>query len=100
MKRGTTPTINLKFEYNLDELDIRAFFITFSQDGSVILEKDLSQIHIKENTITINLSQEDTLKFKEDKVLKIQARLKTDTGAYATDIVKTNVSEILKEGVI
>ena len=100
MKRGTTPTLNLSFDYSLDELDIKAFFITFSQDGEVVLEKDLEQVQVNGNTITINLSQEDTLKFKGDKILKIQVRFRTDSGAFVTNLIKTNVEEILKDGVI
>ena len=100
MRRGTTPVLNFNFKYNLEELNILAFFISFQQEGTVVLEKTLPDIQIIGLTAKVQLTQEDTLKFKENVPLQIQARIKTDTNAYASNIVKTTVSEILKDGVI
>ena len=100
MYRGTTPTLNFKFKHNLTELNITALYLTFSQNDTVILEKTLEEIEIVDNTIKVNLSQEETLKIEDKKVLHIQARIKVDEKAYATNIIKTSLNAILKEGVI
>ena len=100
MYRGTTPALNFKFKNNLSELNITALFLTFSQNDTVILEKTLEEIEIVDNTIKVNLSQEETLKIEDKKVLHIQARIKVDEKAYATNIIKTSLNAILKEGVI
>ena len=100
MYRGTTPTLNFKFEHNLSELNITAVYLTFSQNDTVILEKTLDEIKIVGNEIKVDLTQEETLKIEEKKVLYIQARIKVDEKAYATNIIKTSLNAILKEGVI
>lgn len=100
MYRGTTPTLNFTFEHNLEELNISALYITFKQGTEVVLEKSLEELEIKENKVTINLTQQETLKFMSYKPILIQARIKANNGAYATNIVTTDLKAILKDGEI
>lgn len=100
MFRGTTPTLNFKFKYNLEELNITAFYLTFKQNEEIKLEKSIDELEISGDTVTINLTQEETLSLDSNNVVYIQARIKVDGKAYATNIIKTSLESILKEGVI
>lgn len=98
--RGTTPTLEFKFKFNLEDLDITAFYITFVQHGETKLEMDLKEVEIKENVAKVELTQEETLSLEPNDNLYIQARIKLGEKAYATNIIKTSLNTILKEGVI
>lgn len=100
MFRGTTPTLEFIFAYNLEDLNIKAFYITIKQGNILIAEKELEDITIEKEKAIIELTQEDTLKISGTTLLSIQARLKIDDKAYATNIITTGASSILKDGVI
>lgn len=103
MYRGTTATNTFTLPFYMEIADLSAVYVSYSQNGKVVVEKALNDLSIstKENLIiTVSLTQEDTLKFSEGKV-KIQIRLKTTTGAaMASDVITTYANEILKDGVI
>lgn len=104
--RGTTPTLtfNVKNE-QMDLSEIAELWITFkSKPGVRLVEKNytLEDVVIDnvEKTITLDLSQEDTLSFADSNML-VQIRLKMASGlAYASEIIDTTIGHILKEGVI
>ena len=53
--------------------------------------------------VTLSLSQEDTLKMKQDRmaIAEVQLRVRTKDGsALASNIMQIRVDRILKEGVI
>ena len=100
MRRGTTPDIIMTLE-GIDFIDLSDIYITFKQDKNFIT-KTMQDVTYDEESrqINIHLTQEDTLLFHNGYVF-IQLRAKTGSGnAVATDIVRLNVDEILKEGVI
>lgn len=103
--RGTTPEIKFVFKYNLEELNITAFYLTFKQDGIVVFEKALKDMTIAKDTVQVKLTQEETLKLQAQvdtrkKPIYIQGRIKVDNEAYATNIIRTDAYALLKEGVI
>lgn len=100
MFRGTTPTLIFNFGINLEEVNITAFYITFSQRNKTLVEKALSDVTISENKVTVKLDQTDTLAMSADTALNIQIRLKIDNEAYATNMITTNLNDILKDGEI
>ena len=63
MIRGTTPT----FEFTLPMLtdEIAAGYITFAQDGRVVIDKDLADCTCAGSTVTLHLTQEETLKLSQ-----------------------------------
>lgn len=63
--RGTTPTIKYLFKV-VDVSDLTEAILTVSQDGTVLIEKDISDATVGENDILFTLSQADTLKLDED----------------------------------
>lgn len=100
MFRGTTPKLEFIFDYNLEDLNIEEFYITIKQGSKLISEKSLKDITISKNKAIISLTQSETLSMKETYNVLMQARLKVNGEAYATDIVSVGVAAILKDGVI
>lgn len=100
MFRGTTPKLEFIFDYNLEELNIEEFYITIKQGNKLISEKQLKDITISKNKAIIKLTQSETLSMKETYNVLMQARLKVNGEAYATDIVSVGVASILKDGTI
>ena len=98
MFRGTTP--ENKFHVNLDCRDASVLYITYAQFGQKIIEKTIEDVTITEETITVQLTQEDTLRFCPGKVeVQISVRF-PDGKAAKCDIIETTAKRILKEGVI
>ena len=101
MFRGTTPTLLLKLSTTVSLENLAELWVTF-KDQTTEITKTLSDVTIDdaEKTITVRLSQQDTLSLSEHSC-NVQARFKTQQGdAYATDISRVDVGMILKEGVI
>lgn len=98
MRRGTTPTLKIK----VNGANIQQFskiYVTFRQ-GETEVTKTNEEIDIKENVLSIWMSQEDTLKFVHGHV-DVQLRAVTESGvAVASGIKMLFMDEILKEGVI
>lgn len=100
MIRGTTPTV----VFHLNGVPLRQFndvYVTFKQ-RNILIEKTSDDV-VKDdeaNTISVRLSQEETLAFDKG-IIYVQIRIKTETGsAFASPILNTSIDTILKEGVI
>ena len=89
----------LPFEVDL----IAEAYVTISQNQSVVIDKSLSELTCAGKTLTVKLSQEDTLKLQQSefKTAEVQIRVRMKSGdALASDIMRLYVGRILKEGVI
>lgn len=99
MYRGTTPTNIFTSELDLSTADV--LYITYKQLGKVLVEKTKSDVTFGDGTITVTLTQDDTLKFSEDKYVYVQIRARfADGSAVASNIIETPAQAILKDGVI
>ena len=97
MRRGTTPTNTFTVPVDLRTATV---FVDYEQEGKIVLEKTGDDLTITETTVSLTLSQEDTLLFKPGRVL-IQIRYVTAGGAAdASDIIYTTFERIIKDGVI
>lgn len=99
MYKGTTPihVFVLPFDTNTIENAV----VTYSQKGRIIFEKRKDDCIFENNTITVNLSQEETLKFERSYPAKIQVRVRTyDDVAYASLIYEEPIRPCLNEEVI
>ena len=65
MYRGTTPTLTFTLPFPSSKLTLCN--VAFAQEGNVVLEKDLSDCQIGENTLTVQLSEEETLQLESEK---------------------------------
>lgn len=107
MRRGTTTKNYFRTELDITGMDV--MYITYKQTGKVAIEKSLKEITItteKEDEKTIyvaevELSQTDTLALSSIGDVEIQIRGRyPDGSAIASNIIKTKVCNILKEGII
>lgn len=101
MRRGCTE----KYVVNVSsEQTIGTVYITFSQgSGFNLVQVDKSfSVSGTSASVTITLSQEETLKFNAGEAVKIQARCVNSSGdALGSEINQTVMClPILKEGVI
>lgn len=99
MRRGTTPTITITAE-GLADIKVKKAFLTIKQQDTE-LTKTLDDIQIDGETITVTLTQEETLMFTGDTNANLQIRVLSDSDtAYASQIVQVHIGNILKDGVI
>lgn len=104
MYRGTTPNQIFKLDFLLENVD--KLYISYSQNGEVVIEKELADLTITTDEITgfsvisFLMSQDDSLLFIDEDIL-IQIRIKfVDTTAIASEIIRTHINDILKDGEI
>ena len=100
MRRGTNPVLTFELP---EAITISALYITFQQNRQTVLEKDLTNVTYEQEsgTITLPLSQEATLLFSELEPVWVQIRLRDNLGnAVASELMRVNVGEIFKDGVI
>ena len=95
MRQGTTPTIQITIN-DIDLNEMQNIYVVFEQNG-YILKKESD---IEGNVISVLLSQEETLNFKEG-TCNIQLRMITKGGvAIASPIKTTKVYRVLNKEVI
>lgn len=98
MYRGTTPTNVFRTDVDLENASV--LFVSYKQNGKVVLEKSLEDVNVKKTLVTINLTQKETLLF-QDGIVTIQIRAKfPDNTAIASNLIRTTAEEIVKDGEI
>lgn len=98
MRQGTTATIQITIN-DIDLNEMQNIYVVFEQNG-YILKKESSDLDIEGNVISVSLSQEETLNFKEG-TCNIQLRMITKGGvAIASPIKTTKVYRVLNKEVI
>lgn len=99
MIRFTTPTH--VFKTNIDLTQAGVIFITYKQGGNTVVEKTKEDLTIEQDQLSVKLTQEDTGKFVQGNPVEIQIRVRFDDDtAIASNIMKTTVERVLKDGVI
>ena len=97
--RGTTPTHT--FHTSIDLTGAVVLFITYKQLYNTVLEKDISDCEITSDSVTVHLTQAETLMFQANLDVEIQIRARfADGTAVGCDILVSDVHRILKDGVI
>lgn len=78
MRRGTTPThiFTLPFDTGM----VANVRITYTQNGRVVLNKTKEDASLIGKTITLKLTQADTLSFSDRSNVEIQLKVKTTEG--------------------
>lgn len=100
--RGTTPTIIITVQTEIDLHQVAEVWIYISQQNKVKVDKQLENVtfNYEERTMTVTLSQEDTLNLKEGDALFQIRLLLMDGTALATLASKVDVKPIYKGGII
>lgn len=101
MYRGTTPVVIFRVKSELDLSKMKQIWVTIQNAvNEITFNKSELAVNPEESTITLELSQEDTLSFCSG-VVKTQIRfLDENDKAYASNIRNLEMGNILKEGVI
>lgn len=101
--RGTTPSIEITVQTEIDLHDVAQVWIYISQQGKVKIDKDMSDVvsfDYANNKITVRFSQDDTLGLKAgDALFQMRLLLEDDT-ALACVAQEVEIIEIYKPGVI
>ena len=98
MRRGTTPTLTISTDIDLTEAS--NFYLTFKQGDRIIFEKTLTDVTITEDTVSVWLTQADTLALKSGRVVEFQIRATVGDAKLASNIMTASVDAILKAGEI
>ena len=100
--RGTTPTIIITVQTEIDLHQVSEVWIYISQQNKVKVDKQLEDttFDYEERTMTVTLSQDDTLALKEGEALFQIRLLLMDGTALATLASKVDVKPVYKQGVI
>lgn len=95
--RGTTPI----HVFNIDQ-DLRncRVYVTYSQKRNIVFERTNDSIQIDENSIKLQLTQEETLALLSDIDVQIQIRYTDGINAGASEVLTVNVHRVLKDGEI
>lgn len=99
MIRGTTPTLEFTLPFGTELL--AEAWVTLAQGKTEVLTKELRECTCGDNTLTVRLTQEETLLLNGDRNVEIQVRVRLNSGdALASDIIHVAADRILKDGVI
>ena len=99
MIRGTTPV--LEFTLPFDTNVIAEAWVSLAQNDVVVINKQLEDCRCGNNKLTVELTQEETLKLDCSCKTEIQIRVRTVDGkAAASNIITEETNRILKDGVI
>lgn len=96
--RGTTPTHT--FRVPIDLTSAAVLKVYYKQGYEVLVEKEKPDLVVTPSTITVQLTQEETLRF-DDGQIKMQIRARMPNGKAVKSMVKTtSADELLKNEVI
>lgn len=96
--RGTTPTHT--FRVPIDLTSAAVLKVYYKQGYQVLVEKEKPDLVVTPSTITVQLTQEETLRFADGQI-KMQIRARMPNGKAVKSKVKTtSADELLKNEVI
>lgn len=99
MKPGSTPLQRFELPFHSDELAVA--FVSYVQDGAVVIEKRLQDFAKDGNTVYYRLTQEETLRFKEGRPGHMQFDFRSTTGIrIPSDFIPFTVGRTVKKEVI
>lgn len=99
MRRGTTPTITCTLSTDIDLTECDLIRVIIRQGGHVKLIKEADDVTIQDKTISVKLSQKETLSFYPGSA-DIQVRIKASDAVYATGVKSIRVDTSLDEEVL
>lgn len=96
MIRGTTPTLEFTLPFSTKDIDNA--YVTFAQFGTVKIDKPLSACGCDGNTLTVKLTQQETLSLQCDCSVEIQVSVRVGSDVLRSQIISTTVERVLREG--
>lgn len=77
--RGSTPTHQFRLPFEIDRVDQLTISYGY-RDSEPIVKKILNDCDVVEDYIVLTLSQEETLAFKPESIVKVQMKVLSTTG--------------------
>lgn len=101
MTRGTTPTLIFNFCDCVDLKSADKIVVYFSQNGKNVIDKEVNITDdLHGDTLSVTLTQEETLSLKADEYVRYQARILIDGVVLSTPIYKSIVLDCLDDTVL
>lgn len=101
MYRGTTPTHTFTLPDEISPSSIKELRISYAQGCKEIFSRNVSTCSFDGQTITIKLTQEETLSFRANIDVQIQLRLLlTDGTALVSEMITRPLNICLNEEVL
>lgn len=104
MRRGTTPTLEAELPAEIPVSDLSEAVLSIDQNGTEVIKKTLSDMTADgaANTLSVTLTQEETLKLNVLNIAEIQLKFKfaADDAVIASEPIRVPVGKILNEEVI
>lgn len=98
--RGTTPVLEFTYK-DITVSDITKAILTIAQNGSIIIEKDLTTATVRENSLTWTLSQEESLTLNASRNARIVCDWVLSNGTRGrSNVLMVDVGEPGKDEVI
>lgn len=94
--RGSTPTLTFKLSIETSALTVVS--IAFAQNNAVVLEKGLADCTVGDDTLSLTLTEDETLLFDSSQNMELQIRCACGDGRLCSKIVTVSVGRILKDG--
>lgn len=99
MIRGTTPTHTFTLPFAVET--VKSVRVIYAQGERVVFTKEMNECELANNTITIKLTQSDTLAFDHKTPVDIQVRILTvDDDSLVSDIRRVMVDRCLDNEVL
>ena len=101
MTKGTTPTLKFTFPFETKLLsDVLITIKDYKSEKMYTIEKTLSDCVKEDHSVSITLTEEETMKFTEHNKVKIQIKVyPLSGGVFASKIFYKYIDELLEEGV-
>lgn len=97
--RGTTPTHMFKLPF--DTAQIKSIKVTYAHDKIPVLTKLTEDCTLVDHTITLRLTQEDTLLFENNWLVEVQLRVLMQNGdALRSKVYCLNAGVLLDDEVM
>ena len=99
MTKGTTPTYILSFKEEINFSEVTHWTVTMKQRNAIV-NIDNPIVDVENSTLTVVLTQDQTLKFTTgDASLQVKGKFTNGT-VFASDIQRVHVNPILDERVM
>ena len=83
------------------ENQIKDIIITYMQQDQIILEKVKKDCTFNDCKVTVDLTQEESMKFDETKIIRMQIKIKTnDDHVVKSNIMETYTDELFNKVVM
>lgn len=97
--QGSTPVHEFTLPFPTDLVE--NIVVTYEQGDAVVIEKKDNEIERDGYVIRVSLTQAETLKFENGKMVKIQLKVKTtENEVIPSDIIYCGVSEVLNKEIL